>query len=120
MPCLAPLILITAAMLYDGDSIRKTPQTPNGVRLEGLRFEYDTAERGHRAECPAEARKAEQALALVQSLMPGCLMVVSRGDGAYGRDVGVLLTADGRDVAEALLSAGLARVGRTADWCEGS
>lgn len=116
MPCLA-FALVTASMIYDGDTVsRRRPDA--SVRLEAEAFEFDTPEIGFRAACDQEKHLGEQARDTLREMMPGVVCIVERGTGAWGRDVGILYNNQMRDVGPILFDLGLAKKGRTAEWCD--
>ena len=115
MSCLA-ILAVTAAMIVDGDTVRTSGAN---IRLTGAgNVPYDTPETW-KPQCRSEARLGALATGTVRGLMPGAVCIIGRGNGGYGRDLGVLYTADGRDVGDVLLSRGLARRSKNADWCGG-
>ena len=116
MICLA-LVYVTAGMIYDGDTISKT-DTNAAIRLESEHFEFDTPEVHFRAACEQEARLGLEARDLVRARMPGVACIVGRGTGAWSRDVGVLYDNQLEEIAPLLMERGLAKEGRTAEWCD--
>ena len=113
MSCLA-ILAVTAAMVIDGDTIRSEPS----VRLTGIGdAPFDTPETW-RPECPRERQLGAEATGLVRALMPGKLCIIGKGNGGFGRDLGILYASDGTDVREHLLKRGLAKPAKTSDWCD--
>ena len=98
----------------DGDTIvisarfLPAPLKPElAVRIYGV----DTPEKGHRAQCPAEAQRGEQASAWTKQLVASGqrFQVTLYGwDKFGGRVLGDILV-DGRSVRQGLIAAGLAR-----------
>ncbi|WOI54977.1 hypothetical protein [Palleronia sp. LCG004] len=109
-------IRVTADMIIDGDTVRT--EGPN-IRLTGEGdVAFDTPETW-RPNCETEAKLGKQATDLVRSLMPGKAVILKRGGGGFGRDLGVLYGSDGQDVRGPLMAAGLAKASQNADWCGG-
>ena len=101
--------------VVDGDTIRLKNDK---IRLVG----FNTPETGEPA-CPAEAAKGEQAkLRLLELLNSGSLSFAATADrdrDRYGRLLRAV-AVNGRDVADILISEGLAepyRGGKKRDWC---
>ena len=113
MTCLA-IIPVIAAMIVDGDTARGDAGNVRLTQATGAPFD---APETWKPQCRSEARLGAQATGYVRAAMPGTLCIIGRGNGGYGRDLGVLFDSDGRDVGAALVAAGLARVSRNADWC---
>lgn len=95
--------------IHDGDSLRLT------IRVENI----DTPEMQGR--CPAENRLARQAREFTATWMArhaGRVEVRASKVDRYGRVV-ARVSADGEDLGEALIAAGLARPwkGRREPWC---
>lgn len=98
----------------DGDTIvisarfLPAPLKPElAVRIYGV----DTPEKGHRAQCPSEAQRGEQASAWTKALIASGtkFQVTLYGwDKFGGRVLGDILV-DGRSVRAGLIQAGLAR-----------
>ena len=98
----------------DGDTIvisarfLPAPLKPElAVRIYGV----DTPEKGHRAQCPSEAQRGEQASAWTKQLVASGqkFQVTLYGwDKFGGRVLGDILV-DGRSVRQGLIAAGLAR-----------
>ena len=109
--------------VYDGDTFTARVRIWLGqvvevkVRIDGL----DTPERAQRAKCEAERAAAERARAMLAGLLAAGPVVID--DVRYGKFAGRVLarvTAGGRDVAQALIAAGLARPyagGHREGWC---
>lgn len=98
----------------DGDTVRRGEET---IRLIG----FDTPET-YRAQCDTERAKGEAATARLQELLRQAsqaqLSYLPRRD-QYGRSLARLML-DGEDVADILVSEGLARRysgGQRAPWC---
>lgn len=94
--------------VYDGDTA--TLRGLGSTRFAG----YDTPERGHRAKCPLERRLAMEAGEAFAALVkPGVHTRRARDDRGrlqpmtdrYGRPLRAATTADGRDVAAAMIAA---------------
>lgn len=112
--------------VIDGDTVEVRArawvdtEVTTRVRLLGV----DTPEKGPRAKCPAEAAMAERASETTRQALPEGAAVLLRDirpDKYGGRVVAAIEGPDGRDLAAALLEAGLARPydgGRKAGWCE--
>ncbi len=103
------------ARVIDGDTV----QMADGERVRLMGF--DTPEKPPRAECPAEANRAAQATARLQSLSRNGLVLARAGRDRYGRTLAAASTPDGRDVAETMIAAGLAKPyhgrGPRGGWC---
>lgn len=90
------------------------------VRVRNL----DTPEKGHRAQCPIEAARAELATKHTQSLIEqagNTVIITNLGHDKYGGriDADVYLP-DGRRLADELVNEGLARHysgGKRESWC---
>ena len=107
-------VRVTADQIVDGDTVRM--DGPN-VRLTGEgNAPFDTPET-YQPQCAREAQLGAQATELLRSLMPGELLIIKQGGGGFGRDLGVLYGSDGQDVGQTLITAGLARASKNADWC---
>lgn len=98
--------------VIDGDTIavRGAP-----VRIIGL----DAPELHGR--CPRETALARRARDRLAQLLSGGATITRRGRDRYGRGLAVVQDAQGRDVAQVLISEGLARAydgrGRREGWC---
>lgn len=104
--------------VYDGDTVRATVQGESTrIRVMGL----DTPEMPPRAKCEAEASKAIAARDMLRSLsQQATVTFCPSGKDRYGRTLAVMLI-DGKDVADILISEGLAREyhgGKREGWCE--
>jgi len=98
----------------DGDTIvisarfLPAPLKPElAVRIYGV----DTPEKGHRAQCPAEAQRGEQASQWTRQLVASgqkFQVTLYRWDKFGGRVLGDILV-DGQSVRHGLIAAGLAR-----------
>ena len=98
----------------DGDTIvisarvLPAPLKPElAVRIYGV----DTPEKGHRAQCPAEAQRGEQASQWTKSLVASgskFQVTLYKWDKFGGRVLGDILV-DGVSVRQGLIAAGLAR-----------
>lgn len=110
----------------DGDTIViAAPYLPQplkpqlSVRIYGV----DTPEKGHRAQCPAEADRGEQASQFTKRMVAGGAqfhVVLYGWDKFGGRVLGDILV-DGVSVRTALIQAGLAREyygDRKESWCQ--
>ena len=113
MTCLA-IIPVIAAMIVDGDTVRLSGSNARLMQATGVPFD---APKTWKPQCRYEACLGSQATGFVRAAMPGQLCITEVGNGGYGRDLGVLFCADGRDVGQALIEAGLAVESRNADWC---
>ncbi len=102
----------TPFRVLDGDTIQLRGRT---VRIIGL----DAPEIHGR--CPEETRLAIAARDRLAELLAEGFTMRSRGRDRYGRTLGVVTDAAGRDVADTLIGEGLARAydgrGRRAGWC---
>jgi len=103
-----------AYSVYDGDTITIRGER---IRIMGL----DTPELGRGARCASEGRMAIAARDELRRLLRGAEITLRRdGSDRYGRTLAYVY-ADGQDVAQALIAAGLARPydgGRRAGWCD--
>ena len=111
--------------VVDGDTIRvdATPDLPPAlarlsVRLRGV----DTPEKGGRAKCERERRGGTAATAFATDAIRAARRVLIRNPawGKWGGRVIADVLIDGRNLATALIEAGLARRydgGRRAGWC---
>jgi endonuclease YncB( thermonuclease family) len=101
-----------AVRVIDGDTIVHRGQT---IRIMGL----DAPEVHPR--CPAEKALAERARARLEELLANGFMVQAHGRDRYNRVLAVVRTARGLDVANVLISEGLARRydgrGPRDPWC---
>lgn len=101
------------AQVIDGDTIRAGGRT---VRIIGL----DAPEL--RGRCPEEIALARRASARLAQLLDGRAWLTPRGRDRYGRVLAVVRDRAGRDVAQILISEGLARPydgrGPRRTWCE--
>ena len=112
--------------VIDGDTVevRAFPWLDVAVTTRVRVLGIDTPEKGARAKCRAEAGLAERASAAARAALPeGAKVRLSdiQPDKYGGRVVASVEGVDGRDLATALLAAGLARRydgGRKAGWCE--
>ena len=109
----------------DGDTIviaapyLPAPLKPQlAVRIYGV----DTPEKGHRAQCPAEAAMGNKASTWTKNLVKSgkrFQVVLYKWDKFGGRVLGDILV-DGRSVREGLIAAGLAREyygDKKESWC---
>jgi endonuclease YncB( thermonuclease family) len=86
-------------------------------------FGVDTPEKGHRAQCPAEAAQGERASAWTKDLVKSgkkFQVTLYRWDKFGGRVLGDILV-DGVSVRHGLIAAGLAREyygDKKKSWCE--
>lgn len=98
--------------VIDGDTIAVRGTT---IRIIGL----DAPEM--RGRCPAETRLARRAKERLAELLAGGASLTRRGRDRYGRGLAIVQDAQGRDVAQVMISEGLARPyngrGRRAGWC---
>ncbi|MBR0681943.1 thermonuclease family protein [Roseomonas eburnea] len=98
--------------VIDGDTV--------SVRGEAVRIVGLDAPEIH-GRCPAESRLARQAQARLAELLAGGATITRRGRDRYGRGLAIVQDAEGRDVAQVMISEGLARPydgrGRRAGWC---
>jgi endonuclease YncB( thermonuclease family) len=110
----------------DGDTIvisarfLPAPLKPElAVRIYGV----DTPEKGHRAQCPSEAQRGEQASQWTKQLVASgqkFQVVLYKWDKFGGRVIGDILV-DGRSVRHGLIAAGLAREyygDKKQSWCQ--
>ena len=112
--------------VVDGDTIRvdAAPDLPPElarlkVRIRGI----DTPEKAGRAKCEAERRGGAAATEYVEAAIGAARRVVIRNPkwGKWGGRVIADVLIDGRDLAGALIGAGLARRydgGRRGSWCK--
>lgn len=111
--------------VYDGDTFRgKVNAYPKwfgenvGFRIFGI----DTPEKGWRAKCEEERKKAEEAFELTKKLLMEAKDIrfdVVKWD-KYGGRIDAVVRADGQDIAQALFDAGLAISydgGTKQSWC---
>ena len=107
--------------VVDGDTVRARVQVWPGQVAEGLiRIDgIDTPEL--RARCESERQRARQAREYLREMLRGRPLVFDvRADKYGGRYIGRIVTAQGIDVAQGLIAAGLARPyagGKRAPWC---
>jgi endonuclease YncB( thermonuclease family) len=114
----SPTIEARIIACYDGDTCTVDRDVLPGrdrVRLRNA----DTAEiKGH---CPAEKRLAQQAKAFSSQLVGAIVILKDVKVDKYARRVDAyVIMPDGRDLGQALISAGLARPysgGKRAGWC---
>jgi endonuclease YncB( thermonuclease family) len=98
----------------DGDTIVvAAPYLPEPLKPElAVRiYGVDTPEKGHRAQCPAEAAAAERASAWTKTLVANGRrhqVVLYKWDKFGGRVIGDIVV-DGQSVRRGLIAAGLAR-----------
>lgn len=98
----------------DGDTIViAAPYLPDPLKpqLSVRIFGVDTPEKGHRAQCPQEAQKGDQATEFTKKMVDGGkkFQVILYGwDKFGGRVLGDILV-DGNSVRHGLIKAGLAR-----------
>jgi endonuclease YncB( thermonuclease family) len=123
---LAGPVVAEVVRVIDGDTVEVRArawidtEVTTRVRLLGV----DTPEKGSRARCTAEAKLADRASAATRAALPEGAAVLLRDirpDKYGGRVVAAIEGPDGRDLAAALLDAGLARPydgGRKAGWCD--
>ena len=112
--------------MIDGDTIViEAPWVPDpmkkqiSIRVIGV----DTPEKGHRAQCPKEAKLAEQASAHTKALLTKAKSVeVEFTDwDKYGGRVLGRVRIDGVDLTDSLIRAGLARAyqgEKKQSWCD--
>lgn len=109
------LIAATATLIVvDGDTLRD-PVSAVRMRMAG----HDSPERGHLADCVAEAAMAPVASARLADLLPGARVEFIGKVDRYNRPLIVLRLPDGRTAGQVLISEGLAVpwAGRQHDWC---
>jgi endonuclease YncB( thermonuclease family) len=104
----------TYVFRYIGDEPGQTAH----VRIRGA----DTPEKGDLAKCEAERKKANEATAFARRLLPrGTVVSLEQiGVDKYSRVLAVVRLQDGRDIAEVLIDAGMARPyhgEKRASWC---
>lgn len=112
--------------VIDGDTVevRAFPWLNVAVTTRVRVLGIDTPEKGARAKCAGEAALADRASAAARAALPeGAKVRLSdiQPDKYGGRVVASVEGVDGRDLAAALITAGLARPydgGRKAGWCE--
>ena len=104
--------------VYDGDTLRATVGGQSArIRIMGL----DTPELPPHNKCASEKELGYAARDRLREIVTGAGAVTFCPDGVdrFGRTLAVVL-ADGRDVADLLISEGLAREyhgGRRESWC---
>jgi endonuclease YncB( thermonuclease family) len=110
----------------DGDTIViAAPYLPAPLRPElAVRiYGVDTPEKGHRAQCPDEAARAEQASAWTKNLVTNGKthrVILYKWDKFGGRVIGDIVV-DGQSVRQGLIAKGLAReyYGEAkTSWCQ--
>ncbi|MEO5336899.1 MAG: thermonuclease family protein [Magnetospirillum sp. WYHS-4] len=119
-----PVYEATVTGVIDGDTIAiDAPVWPGVVARDRLRVAgVDTPEL--HGKCSAEKAAARDATALVKMLVPAGARVSIHLDGQdkYGRLLGRVILPDGRELADVLIAAGLARRydgGARQPWCAG-
>ena len=117
---------VTIIRVSDGDTIViSAPYLPAPLKpqLAVRIFGVDTPEKGHRAQCPAEAAQGERASAWTKDLVKSgkkFQVTLYRWDKFGGRVLGDILV-DGVSVRHGLIAAGLAREyygDKKKSWCE--
>lgn len=112
----------TVVSVYDGDTFTARVEVWPGVLVEtSVRIVgIDAPE--IRGKCDEERRQARAARDELAALLGGRVLLLEiKRDKYAGRVDARVLGADGRDVAEAMLAAGLARAydgGRREGWCD--
>lgn len=97
----------------DGDTLR----LPGGEKIRGVGFDAPEIE----ASCDGEYQLAMEAQARMALLAKDGLTFERQGTDRYGRTLAVIRTRQGVNVADIMISAGLARPyagGRRGSWCE--
>ena len=116
----------TIIRVSDGDTIViSAPYLPAPLKpqLAVLIFGVDTPEKCHRAQCPQEAARGEQASAWTRDLVKSgrqFQVTLYSWDKFGGRVLGDILV-DGKSVRQGLIAAGLAREyygDKKKSWCE--
>ena len=116
----------TIIRVSDGDTIViSAPYLPAPLKpqLAVRIFGVDTPEKGHRAQCPQEAARGEQASAWTRDLVKSgrqFQVTLYSWDKFGGRVLGDILV-DGKSVRQGLIAAGLAREyygDKKKSWCE--
>lgn len=113
--CLGASAVGPSLRVIDGDTLEDLAGRTR-VRIVNI----DTPEI-HEPGCAAEARLGRQARRMSQQILNGAERIEVRRIGRrdrYGRDL-AYVRADGRDLGESLIAAGLARpwTGRRLPWC---
>lgn len=116
----------TIIRVSDGDTIvisAKFLPPPLKPQLAVRIFGVDTPEKGHRAQCPEEAARGEQASEWTKNLVKSGTrfqVTLYRWDKFGGRVLGDILV-DGVSVRQGLIAAGLAREyygDKKESWCK--
>ena len=116
----------TIIRVSDGDTIViSAPYLPQPLKPElAVRiYGVDTPEKGHRAQCPAEAQRGEQASTWTKNLVAKgrkFQVTLYRWDKFGGRVLGDIIV-DGVSVRQGLIQAGLAREyygDAKQSWCQ--
>lgn len=121
---LAGPVRAQAVLVTDGDTVQVVAETLPGyfvstdIRISGV----DTPEKGGKAKCDSEAARAVSASAATRQLVQGRAVVLYdvKFDKYGGRMVAGMRTLDGRDVAQNLITQGLANPydgGTKQSWC---
>lgn len=115
----------TVAGVYDGDTlIADVPCLPEALRRVAIRVVgVDTPEAGSRAGCDYERDLAARATALTEALVmrSGPVELEFTGWDKYGGRADAVVRVGGRDLADALIEAGLGAEysgGKRRDWCD--
>lgn len=112
--------------VIDGDTVEFEASflpdpLPKKLKLRILGI--DTPEKGHRAQCPKEAKMGEEATALAKKLVLNATkkdVILKEWDKFGGRVLGDLVL-DGKSIGDSLIAAGLAREyfgDKKKSWCE--
>jgi micrococcal nuclease len=112
--------------VIDGDTVEFEASflpDPLPKRLKLRIVGIDTPEKGHRAQCPKEAKMGEEATALAKKLVLNATkkdVILKEWDKFGGRVLGDLVL-DGKSIGDSLIAAGLAREyfgDKKKSWCE--
>ena len=112
--------------VIDGDTVAfQADFLPEPLKQElSLRvYGVDTPEKGHRAECPSEAEKGQQASAFTKALVKNATttkILIMKWDKYGGRVIGDVIL-DGKSLTKQLLTNGYAReyYGKKKEsWCK--
>lgn len=123
---MTPLWLAFVLSIADGDTFRARGHLWTDLFIEtSIRIaDIDTPEAGGRAKCEQERRLAQQATTALTELIKGRSLYLSHvePDKYGGRYLARVLTAEGTNVGDALISRGLAVSytgrGPRKDWCQ--
>ena len=116
-PARADVVTLKVVQVIDGDTFRADlAGTVEKIRVRGM----DAPERGEHAGCPAEAALAERATSYLADLLRQGPVTVETGRRDRWKRILGVVRVSGRDVAPAMIKAGLARPyrgGPRQSWC---